>query len=162
MSTKELATYLKDHHAGSEAALEILDRIEKSHGGGAAGAMVKRLRPEFLAERAQLVELLSQLDDAVSAPRRVMGWLSEKGLELKLLADDASAGSLHLLESVEMLGLGVHGKLGLWKALAESQHLVPALSKVDFAPLITQAESQSALIESVRLGASRAVIAGSK
>jgi hypothetical protein len=162
VSTKYLAIYLKDHHAGSEAALEILDHIEAAHGAGAAGAMVKRLRPEFLAERAQLVQLLSRLDDSVSVPRRVMGWLSEKALELKLLADDSSDGSLHLLESVETLRLGVHGKLGLWKALAESQQLVPVLSTVDYAPLIVQAEAQSALIESVRLDASRAVFAGSE
>ena len=61
--------------------------------------------------------MLQSLDDSFSAPRRLFGWLSEKALQLKLMADDPDNGALRLLESVELLGLGVHGKRGMWKAL---------------------------------------------
>jgi hypothetical protein len=155
---KDLAIYLKDHHAGSEAALAILDHIEEVHGEGAAGDMVRRLRPEFIAERQVLTTLLGMLDDASSLPRRMFGWLSEKGLELKLKADDASEGPLHLLESTEMLALGVHGKAGLWRALNASRDLESSLATVEYEPLISQAEAQRALIETVRMGAARSAI----
>lgn len=153
-----LATYLKDHDAGSEAALQILDHIEASHGDGAAGQMARTLRPQFLEERRHLQSLLEKLDDSTSVSRRVAGWLSEKAVRLKLAADDPADGVLRLLEAVELLGLGVYGKLGLWKALAANRAIVPALAAVPLERLILQADSQRALIESVRLEAAQHVI----
>jgi hypothetical protein len=161
VSNKHLATYIKDHFAGSEGALAILDHIENVHGAGAAGAMARTLRPQFQSERAVLSKLLARLGDEASLPRRVVGWLSEKGLELKLKVDDPSDGALHLLESVEMLALGVHGKRGLWVALAVSRESNPALATEDYDALIAQAEAQRALIELVRLDAGKAAFAES-
>lgn len=158
MTSSDLAIYLKDHDAGSEAALQILDHLEEHHGAGAIGEMARTLRPQFHSERAQVHALLHSLDDSFSAPRRLFGWLSEKALQLKLMADDPDNGALRLLETVEMLGLGVHGKRGMWKALDANKACVPLLEKVPFAALIAQAEEQEALIESVRLVAAKEVI----
>ena len=156
MSTENIAIYLKDHYAGSEGALAILDHIEEVHSDGAAGAMARTLRPQFVGEREVLKQLLSRLNDETSVTRRVFGWLSEKGLELKLKVDDSSDGPLHLLEAVETLALGVHGKRGLWVALDASRTTVPALAAVDYEPLTRQADAQRTLIETVRLGAAQA------
>ncbi|MBA2685849.1 MAG: hypothetical protein H0U66_15295 [Gemmatimonadaceae bacterium] len=155
MSNNNLATYLKDHFAGSDGALAVLDHIEREHGNGAAGAMARMLRPQFQSERQVLEALLAGLNDESSMPRRVFGWLSEKGLELKLRLDDSSHGPLHLLEAVEMLALGVHGKRGLWTALDASRAAIPALGNVDYAHLTKQAEEQRTLIESVRMSAAQ-------
>jgi hypothetical protein len=154
----DLATYLKDHDAGSEAALQILDHLEKHHGNEPVGDMARTLRPQFHEERAQVQRLLRSLDDSFSAPRRLFGWLSEKALQLKLMADDPDNGALRLLESVELLGLGVHGKRGMWIALEANKSCVAVLEKVPFAALIAQAEAQETLIESVRMGAAKLVI----
>jgi hypothetical protein len=153
----DLATYLKDHDAGSEAALQILDHLEKHHEGVVA-EMARTLRPQFEGERAQVHAILASLDDSFSAPRRLFGWLSEKALQLKLKADDPDDGPLRVLETVEMLGLGVHGKLGMWKALEANKSCVRVLQAVPFAELIAQAEGQELLIERVRLGAATDVI----
>ena len=158
MPSSDLATYLKDHDAGSEAALQILDHLEKHHGAGAVGEMARTLRPQFHGERAQVHTILQSLDDSVSVPRRMFGWLSEKALQLKLMADDPGDGALRLLESVEMLGLGVHGKRGMWKALEANKTAAVALDRVPFAELIAQAEAQEALIESVRMTAASEVM----
>jgi hypothetical protein len=158
MSNKNLAIYLKDHFAGSEGALAILDHIEEVHGDGAAGTLARTLRPQFQSERVVLKQLLTRLDDETSVPRRVFGWLSEKGLELKLKVDDSSGGALHLLEAMEMLALGVHGKRGLWVALGASHEAVPAIATVDYDALARQADTQRSLIELVRLGAALTVI----
>ena len=159
MSNRNLATYIKDHFAGSEGALAVLDHIEKVHGGAAAD-MARTLRPQFQSERAVLSKLLACFGTEESLPRRVFGWLSEKGLELKLKVDDPSDGALHLLEAVEMLALGVHGKRGLWVALAASRDNIPALATEDFNALTAQAKAQRALIESVRLAGAKAAFAG--
>ena len=159
MPHTHLATYLKDHDGGSEAALEILDHLEAAHGTEAAGQMARTLRPQFLDERRQVRTLLESLGESTSVSRRVAGWLSEKALQVKLLVDDPAGGSLRLLEAVETVALGVHGKLGLWKALADNQSAVPALATLQLPPLIAQAEAQRALIETVRLEAARRVLA---
>lgn len=159
MPNTHLATYLKDHDGGSEAALEILDQLEAAHGKEAAGQMARTLRPQFLDERRQVRTLLESLGDSTSVTRRVAGWLAEKALQVKLIADDPTDGSLRLLEAVEALALGVHGKLGLWRALADNESAVPALATLQLPPLIAQAEAQRALIEIVRLDAARKVIA---
>ena len=156
--SNDLAIYLKDHDAGSEAALQILDHLEEHHGAGAIGNMARTLRPQFHSERAQVHALLHSLNDSFSAPRRLFGWLSEKALQLKLMADDPDNGALRLLETVEMLGLGVHGKRGMWKALEANKESARVLETMSFAELIAQAEAQEALIETVRLIAAKEVI----
>lgn len=157
MPNSDLATYLKDHDAGSEAALQILDHLEKNH-GGAVAEMARTLRPQFEGERAQVHKILKSLDDSFSGPRRLFGWLSEKALQLKLKADDPDDGPLRVLETVEVLGLGVHGKLGMWRALDLNKACAPVLQTVPFAKLISQAAAQEMLIESVRLEAAKAVL----
>jgi hypothetical protein len=161
VSKQHLAIYLKDHLAGSEAGLEILEHIEAAHGVGRIAEITTRIRREIEGERQVLARLLAQLDASTSVPRRVAGWMSEKALELKLIADDPGNGALRLFEAVEAIKLGVHGKLGLWKALEANAEQIPALATVDYGVLIKQAEEQETLLEILRLEASRAAFAES-
>ncbi|MEP7065543.1 MAG: hypothetical protein ABI889_05885, partial [Gemmatimonadota bacterium] len=155
MSRTHLAVYLKDHLAGSQAGLEILEHIEASHGNGSVGDITRRLRAEITGEREVLQQLLNRLDASTSTPRQIVGWLSEKAVELKLYADDPGDGALRLFEAVEAIKLGVHGKLGLWKALEANAPNVPVLATVDYQPLIRQAEMQEELLELLRLESSK-------
>ncbi|HEY2896038.1 MAG TPA: hypothetical protein VGJ12_02790 [Gemmatimonadaceae bacterium] len=159
MPKQHLAIYLKDHLAGSEAGLAILEHIEAAHGVGRIADITTRIRREIEGERKVLARLLDQLDASTSAPRRVAGWMSEKMLELKLVVDDPGDGALRLFEAAEAIKLGVHGKLGLWKALQANAQDHPVLATVDYEPLIRQAEEQEALLEMLRMEASRAAFA---
>lgn len=161
MSKQHLAIYLKDHLAGSEAGLEILEHIEAAHGVGRISDITTRIRREIEGERTVLTQLLEKLDASTSVPRRVAGWMSEKALELKLFANDPGNGALRLFEAVEAIKLGVHGKLGLWKALAANAPQIPVLATVAYEPLIKQAEEQEELLEILRIEASRVAFAGS-
>jgi hypothetical protein len=161
VSKQHLAIYLKDHLAGSEAGLEILEHIESAHGVGRIADITTRIRGEIEGERKVLARLLAQLDASTSVPRRVAGWMSEKALELKLIADDPGNGALRLFEAVEAIKLGVHGKLELWKALEANAQQIPVLATVDYAVLNKQAEEQETLLEILRLEASRAAFAES-
>jgi hypothetical protein len=159
VSKQHLAIYLKDHLAGSEAGLAILEHIGAAHGVGRIGDITARIRREIEGERKVLVRLLDQLDASTSVPRRVAGWMSEKALELKLIVDDPGDGALRLFEAAEAIKLGVHGKLGLWKALEANAQQIPVLATVEYEPLIKQAEAQEELLEILRLEASRAAFA---
>jgi hypothetical protein len=161
VSKKHLATYLNDHLGGSEAGLEVLSHIESKHGAGSVGDITRRIRSEIVDERKVLMQLLDALGESTSVPRRVAGWLSEKALELKLYADDPGDGALRLFEAAEAIKLGVHGKLGLWKALEANAHVVPELATVDYQRLIKQAEEQEMLLEMMRMEAARVAFAES-
>ncbi|MDQ6612859.1 MAG: hypothetical protein M3Y64_10530 [Gemmatimonadota bacterium] len=157
MSAIHLSTYLRDHLAGADAAVEIMDHIESSHGEASAGAAVRQVRPEILADRAELARLVETLGHSASTPRRVFGWLAEKTVELKLKIDDPSDGQLRLLESLEILSLGIEGKLGLWKALDGSTAGARVGGTTDYNRLIQRAQLQRELIEAERLRAARAL-----
>ena len=58
---------------------------------------------------------------------------------------------LKLLESLEAVAIGVHGKGSLWRALK----VVPAASGPDYDTLVRRADEQRERIEAVRLDAAR-------
>ncbi len=155
MPSNHLSAYLLDHVAGAEAALEIMDHIESSHGDTQAGSAVREVRPQIMEDRETLNGLIEQLTDSSLIPRRVLGWLGEKALELKIKLDDPADGALRLLESLEVLSLGIEGKIALWKSLDANQDKSSAIAKLDYDLLIKRAENQRAKLEPARLEASR-------
>ena len=66
MSKKHLAIYLKDHFAGSEAGLAILEHIEAAHGVGRIADITARIRREIEGERTVLAQLLDRLDESTA------------------------------------------------------------------------------------------------
>ncbi len=92
-----------------------------------------------------------------SRPRKLSAWLAEKLIELKLCVDDSPHGPLRLLESLEAVGLGIHGKLAMWNALKTAAEGYPPLRHVvDFDLLAKRAEDQPRRVEVVRLEAAKA------
>ncbi|MBC8087172.1 MAG: hypothetical protein H7Z40_07875 [Phycisphaerae bacterium] len=155
MPHSHLATYLRDHTAGAQAAIEIMDDIDTSYRGSAAAGVVAQVRPEIFAERELLYQLSERLKIQPSSTRRLFGWLSEKLVELKLRVDDPGDGPLRLLESLELLSIGISGKIALWNALDRCKDAEPALSAVDFQSLLVMARAQHARVETVRIEAAR-------
>ena len=123
MANENLAIYLNDHLAGSVVAIELLERLEAARTYMAP--TLAQLRADIEADRAELRELMRQLQIAESRPRKVTGWITEKFSQLKLRLDDPAGGSLRLLESLELVALGIQGKLALWRALARSPRSTP-------------------------------------
>ncbi|MGE4056316.1 MAG: hypothetical protein AB7F99_16105 [Vicinamibacterales bacterium] len=150
-----LHTYLNDHLAGATGALRLLDRLidepaseEKSFYAG--------LRAEIDEDRATLVRLLEGAGGETSTVRQAGGWLAEKAGRLKMLLDDAGGESLGAFEELEVLGLGVLGKRGLWRALSVAD--LPEFKAIDFRRLETRAEGQYERIEGRRLELAREVL----
>jgi hypothetical protein len=151
MSEKNLGIYLNDHLAGSTAALELLDRLEKSQPGTDRGKVLAGIRSEVAADRAELEALMGKLHVAKSRSRGATAWLAEKLTRLKLRPGDSISGALGLLEAIEAVALGIHGKLALWRALAAAAEVAPGLQVADFDRLARRAEDQRRKIEKVRL-----------
>ncbi|HEY1187723.1 MAG TPA: hypothetical protein VGE74_08700 [Gemmata sp.] len=150
----QLATYLNDHLSGSTAALELIEHLERTHPDLAP--FLTDLRRDIELDRKELEALIARLGATPSAPRQAAAWVAEKFARLKMAVDDLSGGRLKLLESLEAVAIGTHGKGALWRALK----VVPAASGPDYDALIQRADEQRERIETVRLDAARRAFAG--
>ena len=158
--SEPLATYLNDHLAGSVAALDLLGHLERSRAGSDLGAFFAILRADIEADQAELAALIARLGVTQGGVRKAVAWVAEKVARLKLAADDPAGGPLKLLESVEVLAVGIHGKGSLWRALAAAAEANPALAGSDYARLAARADEQRGRVEAVRLDAARAALGG--
>ena len=159
MVNEKLATYLNDHLAGSVVAIELLERLEAA--GTDMSPTLAQVRADIEADRAELRELMRRLQIAESRPRKVTGWIAEKFSQVKLRLDDPAGGPLRLLESLELVALGIQGKLALWRALSATAEVDPALRIVDYERLGGRAQDQWRRAEVLRLKAAKAALAGS-
>jgi hypothetical protein len=158
MSSKALRTYLNDHLAGSVAALELLDHLADLHSDPDRKRFFTGLKAEVEEDQRVLQQLLEKVGGKESTARKAAAWLTEKIGQVKLRLDDVGDGQLRVLEAIETLGLGIQGKLALWRALAAVADRVPQLQGVDFARLEQRAIQQHQRVEVQRLQAARAAL----
>lgn len=155
MSSNSLTTYLNDHLAGSVAALELLDHLGKLHRGTEHEKLFQSLRGEVEEDQKVLQQALDLVGGKESRVRKAAAWLTEKIGEAKLKLDDAGDGELRVLEALETLGLGIQGKLALWRALAATADRLPQLRNLDFDRLQRRAAQQHERVEGQRLQVAR-------
>jgi hypothetical protein len=155
VSTETLTTYLNDHLAGSVAAIELLDHLREVSRGTERERLFASLQAEIEEDRAVLLGLLRDLGGKESRVRKAAAWLTEKLGEAKLKLDDPGSGELRLLEALESLGLGILGKLALWRALEVAREQISELRKADFGRLKSRAQAQHERVEAERLRVAR-------
>lgn len=155
MSTKTLSTYLNDHLAGSVAALELLDHLAEIHSDPDRKRFFIGLRAEVEEDQRVLQQLLETVGGKESPVRKAAAWLAEKVGQVKLRLDDLGDGQLQVFEAIETLGLGIQGKLALWRALAVAADRVPQLQGFDFVRLEQRAIQQHQRVETQRLQTAR-------
>lgn len=155
MANAHLATYLNDHLAGSVAALELLEHLAKAHAGTARQPVLSELYADITADRQELQDLMERLDISQSRTRQASAWIAEKTTQLKLLVDDPSGGALRLLESLEVVAIGIEGKQALWRSLRAVSAAVLGLQGLDYDRLDERAKQQRDRVEVLRLEAAR-------
>lgn len=158
MAGNHLAAYLNDHLAGSVMAVDLLTQLEETHAGTEIARVFTELRADIEADRRELKSLMNKLEIAESRPRKATAWLTAKLAELKLRVEDKKSGPLRLLESVEVVALGIDGKLALWRSLAAAAELAADLRGVDYERLAQRATAQRKRAEEIRLIAARAAL----
>lgn len=153
MSQHDLATYLNDHLAGSVGAIELLsDLIETTPQEGRKQEMIS-LQGEIVADQDLLKRILESTPSDESTLKKAGAWMAQKLARAKLRLTESADSGLGEVEAFEILSLGIEGKRGLWKALAElPPHVMP---HADWAQLQSAAESQRARVEQWRLEAAR-------
>ena len=83
--------------------------------------------------------------------KKAGAWLMEKAGRLKL--GGTGEGELSRLEALEALGIGIQGKLALWRGLQRVATRHPALAGVDLPGLERQGRAQWERVEAHRVEA---------
>jgi hypothetical protein len=147
-----LGIYLNDHLAGSIGGVETARRARGSNKGNEFGEPLARLCEEIESDREALEAVMEELGIARSRIKPAIGWLGEKLGRLKPNGQLRGYSPLSRVVELELLVIGITGKLRLWTLLEE---LVGERSKANFAGLGTRAEEQRAVVEGLQLRAAR-------
>jgi hypothetical protein len=158
MSSRSLTTYLNDHLAGSVAALELLEHMARLHRGTDREQLFQSLHTEVEEDQKVLRRVLDQVGGKESRVRKAAAWLTEKIGEAKLRLDDPGSGEFRQLEALETLGLGIQGKLALWRALAASADRIPQVRNLDLDGLQRRASQQHDQVETQRIQTARVAL----
>lgn len=143
-----LAAYLRDHLAGADTAIQVVERLKVSHHGTREGVLFASLHQQFQEERAVVRALLTNLGASPLSVKRFAGRAT--GHVIKAVSG-GKRGELPLFRTLEGLAVGVQGKRCLWRA---AQVLAPSLrapGRRSFVELESDAVDQWEAIEQYRL-----------
>lgn len=157
MNKTDLTTYLNDHHAGSLAALEMIDHLIETFEGKTLGVFFRELRADIEADQKSLENLIEKIGVNESAIKKAGAWVAEKFSRAKIRVSDSADDQLGLLQALEALMLGITGKRALWSALAAAAERVPQLRALDYATLERRASDQRDRVEAKRREVAREV-----
>jgi hypothetical protein len=154
--SEPLNTYLNDHLGGAQVANQILEAMRDQHDNQRFREFAGVLLPEIQADDRTLRSIAEKIGSGPSAVKQIGGWLLEKVARLKL--GHTGSTDFEMFESLELLVLGIHGKLCLWKALQEASKLDSRLREYDFEELMSRAQQQYDKVESQRLDLAQTVL----
>ena len=147
--SKNLATYLHDHLAGANMAVDLIETLmENQTREESVSKFLSALLLDVVEDRDTLQNIATELGYGSNLVKNSAAHLAAKAAALKL---DAGKDEFGLFESFEFLALGILGKLHLWKALRQVETLTGAPGSTDFDHLINRAETQYAAVERYRL-----------
>lgn len=146
-SAESLIPYLQDHLAGARFAVSLLNDLAAQDFDPQTATIAAKLLPEIEQDRAVLENFLFSIGGDVSGIKDAFAWLAQKASRWKL-SPDSQVG---MFEAIEVLCLGVLGKLALWNALRALDAQTPAQTSLDLDSLCDRATRQHATLESRRL-----------
>lgn len=158
MPGKEIAIYLNHHFAGVVAGLDMVEHLEAAEKGTPMARTLTELRADLVADRQVLEDLMGRLRVSESGTQKASAWLGGKMSRMRLRIDEGETGTLHLLEALESLSLGIEAKRELWLALDAVSPEIPALRGQEYHLLIARAEQQRERLEKLRMQAAAKVL----
>ena len=145
VNRKLLAIYLNDHMAASTGTVELVRRVAASNRGSAYGETLAELRNEIEEDHTALATIIDRLDVRADRAKAAVAWSAEKFGRLKLNGQLTGYSPLSRLEELEILELGLTGKLQLWEALRRTEP--PGIPAEQLEGLIVRARSQRERLE---------------
>lgn len=149
MPDRELSIYLNDHLTGATGGVALARRAASNSTDPERTAMWGTLAAEIAADRTTLRRARDLIDAKPNPVKYALAWTGEKLARLKLNGHLIKNSDLGQMLELEMLVLGVTGKLALWRALVLLDD--PRFEGIDFELLINRAEGQRDRLEQFRI-----------
>jgi hypothetical protein len=147
-----LSIYLNDHLAGATLGVEMARRLRESNSEDAAmAAPLADVCSEIETDRATLEHVMERLDIRRSRTKPAGAWAAEKVGRFKLNGQLTGYSPLSRLVELELLLIGITGKLRLWKGLEHS--VGDSRGDFAFAQLAKRAERQRETVAELHLQA---------
>ena len=143
-----VAVYLRDHHAGATAGLELARRAARSNRGNAYGAELSVLAAEIEEDLRTLERIMEDLDVGPDWVKDRVAWMGERLARLKRNGTWVSYSPLSRVVELEALVIGVTGKLALWEALRAALGETPGGVALD--AMEERARDQRSRLDSLR------------
>jgi hypothetical protein len=150
-----LTTYLHDHLAGARFAISLLADLAEQKLDDNLAQFASTLRSEIEADKSALEGVLTKLETQPSVIKEASAWLTQKVGRIKL---QLNSDPFSIFESLEVLSLGILGKLALWNALKRLPVDHDAKGGLDFSNLINRATQQHAKVEERRIAYAERVL----
>lgn len=147
---------MNDHLAGSVTGLELAQRLAANNQGTTLGTFMHDLATDIESDQQALKNVMQQLRVEKQGAKQVVTWIAEKATRLRFTRAVTGSADLSRLLELEMLSMGIHGKLTLWRALGRARDDHPGLIDVDVETLAVRAEDQLERLEPHRLEAALA------
>jgi hypothetical protein len=142
-----LGIYPNDHLAGSVGGVETARRARAVNEGTEFDEPLTRICEEIESDRASLEAVMDELGVGRSRIKPAIGWIAEKLGRAKPNGQLRGYSPLSRVVELELLLLGITGKLRLWSLLAE---LTVGQSSADFGSLIARAKDQRTRVEDLQ------------
>lgn len=156
-----LGTYLHDHLAGAEYAINLLEFMRDQHSDDQLGRFAADILLDIKRDRDTLRDIAERVGaGSGSTLKEGASWVGEKVSRFKL-GHDAGSG-LATFEGLEFLAIGILGKRALWRALAAVAPSEPRLAGVDFDALAASAQKQHDRVDQRRLMVARTAFGRSR
>ncbi len=117
--TDLLGIYLNDHLAGATAGSDRAHYLARSCRGTAFGPTLAAIAGEIAKDRRSLTDLMKRLHVPARRYKVYAGWAAEKLGRLKANGRLVHRSPLSTLIELEMLRVGVAGKVACWQALRQ-------------------------------------------
>jgi hypothetical protein len=143
-----LQTYLCDHTAGAQHAIELFETLKHLHARTSLGQYSAELLQQLREDLTVLERLAASTGATGFQLKELAGWVGDKLSRLKLAPVKTA---FHTFEALEFLSLGILGKRALWRTLKSVSSCYPELEAVDLDQLLERAEAQYEATEKMRL-----------
>lgn len=157
--TSALHAYLNDHRAGAAGAVHLIRRMAESEDIATPTAFLEELGDRVEQDLRTLEDVMERLDISRDTARAAAGWLGENLSRLRLSPVITGSDHLsHLLE-LEMVSMGIQGKVMLWQSLQRVLDGDSRLLDVDFVALVERGRRQLDDVQAHRLTTAEAALA---
>jgi hypothetical protein len=143
-----LTTYLHDHLAGARFATSLLADLEAQNLDDQLAQFASALLSEIEEDKSTLEGVLARLESQPSVIKEASAWLTQKVGRIKF---QLNSEPFSIFEALEVLSIGILGKLALWNALKLLPSDHDAIHGIDLQFLADRALRQHDQVEQRRI-----------